>query len=149
MQNHLLQILTLVAMEKPVRLSAEDVRDEKVKVLKAIKPLEIGEVLLGQYTKSADGRHPGYRDDKTVPEGSVTPTFAAAVFRINNERWDGVPFILKCGKALNEQKTEIRIQFKSVPGNIYDNIERNELVIRVQPNEAVYFKMMNKTPGLR
>jgi glucose-6-phosphate 1-dehydrogenase len=89
MQNHLLQILTIVAMEKPVTLSAEDVRNEKVKVLRAIPPLEIKKVLLGQYTKSADGKHPGYLDDPTVPAGSNTPTFAAAVFEINNERWDG------------------------------------------------------------
>lgn len=158
MQNHLLQILTIVAMEKPVSSNSEDIRDEKVKVLKAIKPLELDQVLLGQYTRSADGSLPGYLDDKTVPPGSITPTFAAAVFKINNETWDGVPFILKCGKgsqykfnllALNEHKTEIRIQFKEVPGNFYPGIQRNELVIRVQPKEAVYMKFMNKTPGLR
>ncbi|KAL2919681.1 Glucose-6-phosphate 1-dehydrogenase [Polyrhizophydium stewartii] len=148
MQNHLLQILTIVAMEKPVTLDAEDVRNEKVKVLRAIQPLTLDDVMLGQYTKSADGKEPGYLDDPTVPKGSVTPTFAAAVFYVNNERWDGVPFILKCGKALNEQKTEVRIQFQDVAGNIYKDIARNELVIRVQPQEAVYMKFMNKQPGL-
>ncbi|KAI8925038.1 glucose-6-phosphate dehydrogenase [Entophlyctis helioformis] len=148
MQNHLLQILTIVAMEKPVTLDAEDVRNEKVKVLRAISPLKLEDTLLGQYTASADGKEPGYLDDPTVPKGSVTPTFAAAVFHINSERWDGVPFILKCGKALNEQKTEVRIQFQDVAGNIYKDLTRNELVIRVQPQEAVYMKFMNKQPGL-
>ncbi|KAJ3081951.1 Glucose-6-phosphate 1-dehydrogenase, partial [Quaeritorhiza haematococci] len=148
MQNHLLQILTIVAMARPVTLDAEDVRNEKVKVLRAIRPLTVDDVLLGQYTKSADGKQPGYLDDPGVPKDSVTPTFAAAVFYIRNERWDGVPFILKCGKALNEQKVEIRIQFQDVPGNIYPDTSRNELVIRVQPDEAVYMKFMNKQPGL-
>ncbi|KAJ8325296.1 Glucose-6-phosphate 1-dehydrogenase [Batrachochytrium dendrobatidis] len=148
MQNHLLQILTIVAMEKPISLNAEDVRDEKVKVLRAIKPLSINDMILGQYTKSADGKTPGYLEDPTVPKGSVTPTFAAGVFYIHNERWEGVPFILKSGKALDEQKTEIRIQFKDVPGNIYAETSRNELVIRVQPHEAVYMKFMKKQPGL-
>ncbi|KAI9207835.1 glucose-6-phosphate dehydrogenase [Polychytrium aggregatum] len=148
MQNHLLQILTIVAMEKPVSLDAEHVRDEKVKVLRAMTPLAVEDVLLGQYTASADGSVPGYLEDPGVPKDSVTPTYAAAVFNINNERWSGVPFILKAGKALNEAKAEVRIQFQDVPGNIYGNVGRNELVIRVQPNEAVYVKFMNKQPGL-
>ncbi|CAG8704984.1 5939_t:CDS:2, partial [Gigaspora margarita] len=76
------------------------------------------------------------------------PTYAAATLWINNEHWEGVPFILKCGKALNEQQTEIRVQFQHVPGNVFKNAPRNELVIRVQPNEAVYMKMTNKLPGL-
>ncbi|KAJ3408487.1 Glucose-6-phosphate 1-dehydrogenase [Chytridiales sp. JEL 0842] len=148
MQNHLLQILSIIAMEKPITLDAEDVRNEKVKVLRAIKPLKMSDVLLGQYTKSADGKELGYLDDPTVPKGSKTPTYAAAVFFIHSERWEGVPFILKCGKALNEQKAEVRVQFEDVAGNIYPNIARNELVIRVQPDEAVYMKFMNKQPGL-
>ncbi|KAG0055607.1 Glucose-6-phosphate 1-dehydrogenase [Gryganskiella cystojenkinii] len=148
MQNHLLQILTLVAMEPPVSLGAEDVRDEKVKVLRFIPPIVKEDVLLGQYGKSADGKEPGYLDDKTVPKGSKTPTYAAATLYIHNERWSGVPFVLKCGKALDQQKTEIRIQFKDVSGNLFTNLSRNEIVIRVQPNEAVYVKMMNKEPGL-
>ncbi|KAF8973395.1 Glucose-6-phosphate 1-dehydrogenase [Entomortierella lignicola] len=148
MQNHLLQILTLVAMEPPVSLGAEDVRDEKVKVLRFIPPIKKEDILLGQYAKSEDGKEPGYLDDKTVPKGSKTPTYAAATIFINNERWSGVPFVLKCGKALDQQKTEIRIQFKDVVGNLFTSLSRNEIVIRVQPGEAVYVKMMNKEPGL-
>ncbi|KAG0268192.1 Glucose-6-phosphate 1-dehydrogenase [Actinomortierella ambigua] len=148
MQNHLLQILSLIAMEPPVSLKAEDVRDEKVKVLRFIPPIAKEDILLGQYGKSEDGTKPGYLDDKTVPKGSKTPTFAAATLFINNDRWSGVPFMLKCGKALDDQKTEIRVQFKDVPGNLFETLSRNEIVIRVQPNEAVYVKMMNKEPGL-
>ncbi|KAI8825792.1 glucose-6-phosphate dehydrogenase [Fimicolochytrium jonesii] len=148
MQNHLLQILSIVAMDKPQSLDAEHVRDEKVKVLRAIEPLTLDNVLLGQYTKSEDGKEAGYLDDEGVPKDSVTPTFAAAAFQIKNERWNGVPFILKCGKALDAQKTEVRIQFQDVPGNIYPGVARNELVVRVQPEEAVYMKFNNKQPGL-
>ncbi|KAJ3061410.1 Glucose-6-phosphate 1-dehydrogenase, partial [Podochytrium sp. JEL0797] len=148
MQNHLLQVLTIVAMDRPVTLSAEDVRNEKVKVLRAMKPLGLQDTILGQYTASADKKEPGYLDDPTVPHGSVTPTYAAAVFKVYNERWDGVPFILKCGKALDDSKVEIRVQFNDVAGHLYPNIVRNELVIRLQPKEAIYMKMMNKEPGL-
>jgi len=89
-----------------------------------------------------------YLDDKTVPKGSITPTFATAVLRVNNSRWRGVPFVLKCGKALNERKAEIRIQFLTSPSPLYKNSPPNELVIRVQPNEAVYLKLSAKQPGL-
>lgn len=153
MQNHLLQILSLVAMEKPVSCHPDDIRDEKVKVLKCIKSLELENVVLGQYVGNPESTDPdarlGYLDDSTVPAGSNTPTFALAVLRINNERWDGVPFILKCGKALNERKAEVRIQYQDVSGDIFDGkAKRNELVIRVQPGEALYIKMMTKSPGI-
>ncbi|XP_065178461.1 glucose-6-phosphate 1-dehydrogenase-like [Sycon ciliatum] len=151
MQNHLLQLLCLVAMEKPASISPEDIRDEKVKVLKCIRPLEMSDVVLGQYVGKPDGEgeeRDGYLDDPTVPKGSVTPTFAAAVFHIKNERWDGVPFIMKCGKALNERKAEIRVQYRDIPGDIFHGqCRRNEFVIRVQPKEAVYMKVMAKKPG--
>ncbi|KAK9758814.1 Glucose-6-phosphate dehydrogenase, C-terminal domain [Popillia japonica] len=152
MQNHLLQILTLVAMEKPASVLPDDIRNEKVKVLRSIKPLELEDVVLGQYVANPDGEGEaqlGYLDDKTVPDGSVTPTYALGVLRIKNERWDGVPFILKCGKALNERKAEVRIQFKDVSGDIFEGKpKRNELVIKVQPGEALYVKLMVKTPGM-
>eukprot|EP00041_Stephanoeca_diplocostata_P026646 m.721902 g.721902 ORF g.721902 m.721902 type:complete len:253 (+) comp23014_c0_seq34:1549-2307(+) len=91
----------------------------------------------------------GYRDDPGVPDDSKTPTFCTCVLKINNERWDGVPFIMRAGKALNERKAEIRIQFKDVPGNIFEETPvRNELVVRIQPDEAMWMKLMNKRPGL-
>ncbi|KAK8395591.1 hypothetical protein O3P69_005595 [Scylla paramamosain] len=140
MQNHLLQILCLFAMEKPCSTSADDIRDEKVKVLKSMNVVGMEDV--------GDGAL-GYLDDPTVPPDSSTPTYALAVTRINNERWDGVPFILRCGKALNERKAEVRIQYRDVPGDIFHGqTKRNELVIRVQPGEAIYCKVMTKTPGM-
>jgi len=153
MQNHLLQVLCLAAMEKPPSTSPDDIRDEKVKVLKSIPAIVIEDTVLGQYVGNPDASDEdarmGYLDDKTVPAGSVTPTYAAAVLRLNNERWDGVPFILRAGKATNERKAEIRIQYRDVPGDIFQGeAVRNELVLRVQPGEAVYVKVMTKTPGM-
>ncbi|XP_010248854.1 PREDICTED: glucose-6-phosphate 1-dehydrogenase, cytoplasmic isoform [Nelumbo nucifera] len=141
-QNHLLQVLCLVAMEKPVSLKPEHIRDEKVKVLQSVLPIKPEEVVLGQYDS--------YRDDPTVADDSNTPTFATVVLRIHNERWEGVPFILKAGKALNSRKAEIRVQFKDVPGDIFRSKKqgRNEFVIRLQPSEAMYMKLTVKQPGL-
>ncbi|KAL8520214.1 hypothetical protein ACS0TY_010940 [Phlomoides rotata] len=157
MQNHLLQILALFAMETPVSLDAEDIRNEKVKVLRSMRPIPIDDVVIGQYKSHTKGdvSHPGYTDDKTVPNDSLTPTFAAAALFIDNARWDGVPFLMKAGKALHNRRAEIRVQFRHVPGNLYNrnigaDLDRatNELVIRVQPDEAIYLKINNKVPGL-
>ncbi|KAI8047367.1 glucose-6-phosphate dehydrogenase [Gilbertella persicaria] len=147
MQNHLLQVLSVIAMERPISTSAEAIRDEKVKVLKCIPPISVKDALLGQYT-AHDGK-PGYLDDETIKnKNSLTPTFASLVLFVQNERWEGVPFILKAGKALNEAKVEVRVQFRNVAGSLYSNASRNELVMRIQPDEAVYFKFNNKQPGL-
>ncbi|ODV94323.1 hypothetical protein PACTADRAFT_70950 [Pachysolen tannophilus NRRL Y-2460] len=148
MQNHLLQVLTILTMERPVSFDAEDIRDEKVKVLKAFKPLNNQDILVGQYTKSEDGSKPAYVDDETVNPNSKCVTYAAIGCEIENERWSGVPIVLRAGKALNEGKVEIRIQFKAVPSGMFHNISRNELVIRVQPNEAIYMKLNAKLPGV-
>lgn len=152
MQNHLLQILTLIAMEPPVSNDANEIKNEKVKVLRCIPAIELENTVLGQYVgnpKGTDDQKLGYLDDKTVPEGSNTCTYAACAMFVNNERWQGVPFIIRCGKALNEQKSEIRIQFKDTPASIFEtSVSRNELVIRVQPGEAVYMKIMTKKPGM-
>ncbi|KAK9449025.1 glucose-6-phosphate dehydrogenase [Limtongia smithiae] len=148
MQNHLLQVLTMIAMERPVSFSAEDIRDEKVRVLRAIPVIDPKNVIIGQYDKSLDGTKPGYLDDATVPAGSRCPTFAAIVLYIKNDRWDGVPFILKAGKALDSAKVDVRVQFKDVTSGIFQNIPRNEFVLRIQPDESVYLKMNTKLPGL-
>uniref|UniRef100_A0A2K5RPS8 Glucose-6-phosphate 1-dehydrogenase n=1 Tax=Cebus imitator TaxID=2715852 RepID=A0A2K5RPS8_CEBIM len=136
MQSHLLQILCLVAMEKPASTNSDDVRDEEVKVLKCISGVQANNVVLeGEATKR-------YKDDPMVPHGSTTTTFAAV-------RWVGVSFILRCGKALNERKAEVRLQFHDVAGDIFRQQCRcNELVIHLQPHEAVYIKMMTKKPGM-
>lgn len=146
MQNHLMQVLSILTMERPVSFAAEDIRDEKVKVLRCIPAINREDVLFGQYV-AANGK-PGYLDDSTVPPNSSCPTFAATTLFIHNPRWEGVPFILKAGKALNEAKVEVRIQFKDVTQGIFKDIARNELVIRIQPSEAVYLKVNTKTPGL-
>lgn len=150
MQNHLMQILCLIAMEKPKSMNSEHVRDEKVRVLRKIKPLTLDDIIVGQYGPNSEGSKKGYLQDDTVPENSRAATFAAAVLYVDDVRWRNVPFILKCGKALNEQKAEIRIQFQDVPNSLFASSElaRNELVIRVQPNEAVYMKIVAKKPGL-
>ncbi|XP_057820593.2 glucose-6-phosphate 1-dehydrogenase, cytoplasmic isoform [Cryptomeria japonica] len=141
-QNHLLQVLCLISMEKPVSLTPEHIRDEKVKVLQSVLPIRPEDVVIGQYE--------GYTEDPTVSKDSNTPTFATVVLRIHNERWEGVPFILKAGKALNSRKAEIRVQFKDVPGDIFrcNKHGRNEFVIRLQPSEAMYMKLTVKQPGL-
>lgn len=142
MQNHLLQLVTLVAMEPPVSLSSEDIRDEKVKVLRAMKPLTLADMVLGQYE--------GYCFDPEVPDDSKTETYAMATMHIENARWAGVPFIVKCGKAMNDKKVEIRVQFKASPLPYHregQGANRNELVMRVQPDEAMYLKTNMKRVG--
>ncbi|CAG8585388.1 10580_t:CDS:10, partial [Acaulospora colombiana] len=139
-------VLSILTMERPVSFSAEDIRDEKVKVLRTIPPIKKEDVLVGQYV-SANGK-PGYLDDNTVPPNSKCATFVAVVLWINNPRWEGVPFIMKAGKALNEAKVEVRVQYKDVTQGIFKDIARNELVMRIQPSEAIYLKFNAKTPGL-
>jgi len=92
-------VLTLLAMERPISFSAEDIRDEKVRVLRAMDAIEPKNVIIGQYGKSLDGSKPAYKEDDTVPKESRCPTFCAMAAYIKNERWDGVPFIMKAGKG--------------------------------------------------
>eukprot|EP00038_Savillea_parva_P007783 m.172503 g.172503 ORF g.172503 m.172503 type:complete len:541 (+) comp13550_c0_seq1:148-1770(+) len=154
LQNHLMQVLTIIAMEKPVSTSADDIRDEKVKVMKSIPPIKLDECIFGQYVANPQPGNEdsklGYLEDPTVPDDSRTATFCTCVVHIDNERWAGVPFIMRAGKALDERKAEVRIQFKEPPTNIFDGeIKRNELVVRIQPNEAIWLNMVNKKPGMK
>lgn len=147
--THLSQILAFVAMEKPATLHPDDIRDEKLKLLRNVKPVEPEDCVLGQYVGNGD--EPGYLDDPTVPKGSKTPTFASLILKINNDRWADVPFIIKAGKALNERKADIRIQLRQPPTFIFQGDAeylRNEIVVRLQPDEAIYAKIVVKTPGL-
>ena len=154
LQNHLLQILALIGMEQPLSLAAEDIRDEKVKLLRAVAPLRLEDVTVGQYTANTVGgvREPGYLDDPEVPRDSRTPTYARALLRVNNPRWYGVPFVLTAGKAVDTSKTEITVHFRGVPYSIFAGTDEavvpNRLVIRVQPDEAVELNIVNKLPGL-
>ncbi|KAJ1835339.1 Glucose-6-phosphate 1-dehydrogenase [Coemansia sp. RSA 2706] len=148
MQNHLLQVLSIVAMHPPKSLRSEDIRDRKTEVLRRILPIQLEDTLLGQYVATRDGAKPGYKDDSTVPAGSLTPTFAQCVLHVDNERWRGVPWVMKAGKALDEAKMTIRIQFKDMPNAVFPNLARNELVLQVSPKESVYIKTIVKEPGL-
>jgi glucose-6-phosphate 1-dehydrogenase len=154
LQNHLLQMLALVAMEPPVRIEAPFVIEEKVKVLRSVLPIRPEDAVFGQYQGRTVGhtRLPAYREESGVPPDSRTPTFAAAVLNIRNRRWDGVPFFLSAGKALDGRAAEIRVRFKQVPGGLFC-VERNclppnELVIRVQPDEAILLNVVTMAPGL-
>ena len=157
--NHMMQLLTLTAMEPPVRIDAEAVRGEKVKVLHAIHPLRDDDVdkatLRAQYAAgTVNGEDvPGYHAEKGVNPESRTPTFVALKFEIENWRWAGVPFYLRTGKRLAKRGTEIAIQFKTPPlllfPEIRDDIQPNVLALRIQPNEGITLKFSAKQPGQR
>lgn len=152
-QNHLLQILALVAMEPPARFDAAHVGAEKVRVLNSIPPLVRGRLILGQYdgVHGAGMDHVAYREESGVPADSCTPTYAAAVLQIPNDRWNGVPFFITAGKALRERTTEIRLRFRPAAACPFLRdgtvLPPNELVVRVQPDEAIRLAITNKSPG--
>jgi glucose-6-phosphate 1-dehydrogenase len=156
-QNHMMQLLCLVAMEPPSDLQPDSVRNEKVKVLRSLRPIGRAEVerhvVRGQYTKGVvDGRQAqGYAEEKGSP--SNTETFVAIQAHIDNWRWAGVPFFLRTGKRLPERDTEIFIQFKPVPHSIFtgdskEDMRANQLLIRLQPEEDIVLSLMNQAPGL-
>lgn len=155
MQNHLLQMLALVAMGEPGNLHPESVRDEKVKVLRSIPPVTAEQIVIGQYSRASfRGRQrAGYLEEPGIAPDSRADTYAATVLHVQNRRWDGVPFLVRAGKALGDQKAEIRITFREVPANIFAASPTpplaNELLIRVQPDPALSLSVMTKVPGLR
>ena len=156
-QNHLLQLLCLVAMEPPAKLSADYVRDEKLKVLRCLKPMGRSDVqtntVRGQYTAGAVNgvAVAGYTDEVGEKKKSNTETFVAIKAEINNWRWAGVPFYLRTGKRLPKRFSEIVIQLKDLPHSIFGEQSQgapNRLIIRLQPDEGIQLEMMNKVPGL-
>jgi len=157
-QNHIFQLLTLVAMEPPSSLSSEAVRNEKVKVLEAIRPMQPEEILAasvrGQYGEGVvDGRRvPAYRQEQSVDPRSNTETYAALSLHVDNWRWAGVPFYVRSGKRLARRETLISISFRSPPLMLFrgvgvEAIERNRLEIRIQPDEGIALRMKAKVPG--
>ncbi|NJC41181.1 glucose-6-phosphate 1-dehydrogenase [Brevundimonas alba] len=157
LQNHMLQLLCLVAMEPPSDLDPDSVRNEKVKVLRSLRPITYEEAervtVRGQYVAGeSEGKAvPGYDDERGQP--SDTETFVAVRADIDNWRWAGVPFFMRTGKRLPEKRTEIVIQFKPLPHSIFDRNERgeiqaNRMVIELQPEEDISLSVMNKKPGL-
>jgi glucose-6-phosphate 1-dehydrogenase len=155
-QNHMLQLLSLVAMEPPTSFDATAVRDEKVKVLRALRPAAASETVTGQYRAGAicGKAVPGY--DEELGRASDTETFVAIKAQIDNWRWKGVPFYLRTGKRLPERVTEIVVRFADVPHSIFDTKDRgkspamlpNQLVIGIQPEENITLSLMTKVPGL-
>jgi glucose-6-phosphate 1-dehydrogenase len=155
-QNHILQSLSFVAMEPPASFAAEAVRDERAKVLQAMRPLKPGDVVRGQYTAGfADGKPvPGYREEEGVSPSSDVETYVAARLQIDNWRWSDVPFYLRTGKRLPKRATEVAIQFKRVPHLPFsyaaaEQLEPNVLVLRIQPNEGIALRFGAKVPSER
>ncbi|KAK4787210.1 hypothetical protein SAY86_011043 [Trapa natans] len=146
--SHILQTIALLAMEPPISLHGEAIRNEKVKVLRSIRKLEPSDVILGKYKAT-------YGDEVHVNNTNLTPTYFAGALFIDNARWDGVPFMIRTGMGLIKHRVEIRIQFHQVPGNIYRerighnvDLATNELILRDVPDEAILIKVNNKVPGL-
>ncbi len=154
-QNHLLQVMATVAMEPPARFDASAVRDERAKLLRAIRPLPRDRVLdhavPGQYGPARLGGRdlPGYRQEPGVDPASQTDTYAAVTFFVDNWRWAGVPFYLRAGKRLPRRVTEIAIQFAPPPLPLFDHDgpAANLLILRIQPEEGISLKFQSKTPG--
>jgi glucose-6-phosphate 1-dehydrogenase len=144
-QNHVLQVLALVAMEPPLAGDAESVRDRKVEIFKSLEPVGKDDVVFGQYA--------GYRDEEGVAQDSTTPTFAALRLAVSNWRWKGVPFYIRSGKRLGKKVTEVNVQFQSIPVCVLDredvcpHVKPNVLTIRIQPDEGIHLGFCVKIPG--
>ncbi len=151
--NHMLQLLTLVCMEPPAAFDADAVRDEKVKVLRAVRPFTAErlatDAVRGQYGPGfvAAAQAPGYRQEDKVSPTSNTETFAAVKFMVDNWRWEDVPFFLRSGKRLPKRVTEIAIQFKPVPHLLFETSTPDVLAIRIQPDEGIALQFDAKVPG--
>jgi glucose-6-phosphate 1-dehydrogenase len=157
-QNHLLQVLALSAMEPPTSLEAEAIRDEKVKLLRSIRPLHPSQVatnvVRGQYIEGEiDGKPvPAYRQENKVKPGSNVETYVAAKFYIDNWRWSGVPFYLRTGKYLSLSASEVRVQFRPTPSVLFaaqcgPKLDANSITLRLQPNEGITMRINGKIPG--
>ncbi|WP_322102811.1 glucose-6-phosphate dehydrogenase [Paraburkholderia sp. J41] len=155
-QNHLLQLLCIVAMEPPVSLDPDAVRDEKLKVLRSLRPMSLADIardtVRGQYAAGAVDGKPvkGYLEEDNVPADSKAETFVALRAHINNWRWANVPFFLRTGKRLQKRQSEIVIEFADLPFSIFPSGPRNygnRLVIQLQPEESIQLQMLAKEPG--
>ena len=158
-QNHLLQLLSLIAMEPPTDLSADGVRDEKVKVIRSLRPIVgsdiLDSVVRGQYVEgSVQGKTvPGYREEDRVSPDSMTESYVALKIHVDTWRWEGVPFFVRMGKQLPKKATEISVHFKHPPCVLFNSIPMqgdlrgNVLVIRIQPDEGISLRMLSKIPG--
>ena len=157
-QNHMMQLLALTAMEPPSRFEADQVRDEKVKVFRSLRPFQVDQLkenlVLGQYAAgTVDGQAVrAYREEPGVAEDSLIPTFALMKVHLDNWRWQGIPFYLTSGKRLDQKLTEIAIQFKSVPHSMFrhtlsETIPANRLILGIYPEEKITLTFQTKNPG--
>jgi glucose-6-phosphate 1-dehydrogenase len=153
-QNHLFQVLAIVAMEAPISFEAESLRNEKVKLLRAVRPIQPRDVVRGQYTAgSIDGKPVvGYREEDGVAKDSGTETFAALRAHIDTWRWSGVPFLLRTGKRLRRRDTRVVVVYRDVPLHFFEglgmsSVESNRLVVRIQPDEGISLAFVAKQPG--
>ena len=157
-QNHLFQLMALIAMEPPVALDAVSIRDEKVKVYKSVRPIRpqyVSEMVVrGQYSAGevSGQKTEGYRREKDVPPDSKTETFVALKLFIDNWRWSGTPFYLRTGKCLSEKLSEVVVRFRSPPQTLFQKqcespVYPNDLIVRVQPEEGISWRMNGKVPG--
>ncbi len=156
-QNHLMQIFSLISMEPPVNLSADAIRDEKVKVLRSLRPVDLETqppmAIRGQYGPGEiKGKEAiGYREEKNVPVESSIDTFVALRLHLDNLRWAGVPFYLRSGKALSRKGTEVVVTFKSLPNVLFNthgqHTQQNQIVFKIQPQEGILLELTSKTPG--
>lgn len=157
-QNHLLQVMALIAMEPPVSLEAESIRDEKVKLLKSIRPLHPSQIetniVRGQYTEGDVGGQTrlAYRQETKVRPGSNVETYVASKFYVDNWRWSGVPFYLRTGKNLALSASEVRVQFRPTPNVLFaahcgTKLDANAITLRLQPNEGITLRFNGKVPG--
>jgi len=157
-QNHLFQVMCLIAMEPPVSYEANAIRDEKLKILKSIRPFDDKTLhqwtVRGQYGPGylAGEKVPGYRQEEGVNPKSITPTYAALKVFLDTWRWHGVPFLLRSGKRLPKRATEVAIQFKEPPNLLFksnvSDLSPNVLVVRIQPDEGITLKFETKVPGM-
>jgi len=148
-QNHLLEVLALVAMEAPVSFKADDQRDERVQVLRSLRPIVGGDVAL----ETVRAQYRGFHDEPSIPKDSRTPTYAALKVMIDNWRWQGVPFYLRAGKRMTKRMTEVAIHFQRVPlclfgrDEVCQRLDANVLTLRIQPDEGIDLGFVTKNPG--
>jgi glucose-6-phosphate 1-dehydrogenase len=157
-QNHMMQLLSLTALEPPSLFETDQIRDEKAKVFRSLKPFPVDRltdyIVLGQYGPGViDGKQvPGYREEPGVTSDSLTPTFASMKVFIDNWRWQGIPFYLTSGKRLPKKFTEIAVQFKEIPYSLFRNIfpgtiSPNRLTLGIDPEEKIALTFQAKNPG--
>lgn len=151
-QSHILQIMTMFMMESPVRMEAEFIRDEKYKVLRSLKPIDIDKIRIGQYLANETQNIKSYVEEEGVPTNSKTETYFEAPIFVDNLRWEGVPIYIRTGKRMSDKKAELRVVFKESFRYFmnYDeecNPKANELVISIQPEEEIYLSINAKMPG--